>query len=129
MAHVAETRSRSSAGTFLAIYAGWIALCAVLAFALRGMEDPSRRAGRILQNDAGRVAVNLLRQRDPGRFRHWEAVHIAYARRGEGGAENRWVVLCDDVPHTALREALVVELRAADGGLISIRRPVPRTKY
>lgn len=127
MAHV-TTGWRQPAGRrslrFLAIYAVWILLCAALFFAFRSAEDPSRPAGRILQNDAGKTAIQVLRQRDPQRFRAWEAVHIAYARRGEGGSENRWVVLCDAVPHTALADALVVELRAADGALITIRKPV-----
>ena len=106
---------------FLALYVSWIAICAILFFALRHAEDPSRRAGRILSNDAGLRAVALLRQRG---FRGYEAVHIAYARRGEGGSENRWVVLCDRLPRTALRDAVVVELRAADGSLLTIRKPV-----
>jgi len=33
-------------------------------------------------------------------------------------------VLCDRVPHTALREAVVVELDAANGSLLAIRKPV-----
>jgi hypothetical protein len=33
------------------------------------------------------------------------------------------VVLLDRVPHTALRDAVVVELRASDGALIKMRRP------
>lgn len=109
---------------FPALYAGWILLCAIAFFALRNAEDPSRPGGRILQNDAGTAAVRILRQRDPQRFRTSEAVHVAWARRGEGGKENRWVVLCDAVPHTALRDAVVVELRATDGSLIRIRKPV-----
>ena len=104
---------------FIALYIVWIAVCGILFVALRGAEDPSRRSGRILSNDAGNLAVAVLRQHGrPG----YEAVHVAYARRGEGGAENRWIVLCDRVPHSALREAIVVELRAADGRLITIRR-------
>ncbi len=99
----------------------WIVFCAILFVALRHAEDPSRRAGRILSNDAGDRAVAILRQRGlPG----YEAVHVAYAAHGEGGGEPRWIVLCDRVPHTALAEALVVELRAADGSLIVIRKPV-----
>lgn len=106
---------------FLALYVSWIVLCAILFFSLRHAEDPSRRAGRILSNDAGDRAVSILRARG---IRGYEAVHVAYAARGEGGRENRWVVLCDRVPHTALEHAIVVELRAADGSLIGIRKPV-----
>jgi hypothetical protein len=102
----------------------WISLCVVLFFALRGVEDPSRRTDRILSVDAGRRAVAILRSRDAVRFRAYEAVHVAYARAGEGGRERRWVVLCDRVPHTGLREAIVVELRAEDGALITIRKPI-----
>jgi hypothetical protein len=106
---------------FAVVYIGWIALCATLFFALRHAEDPSRRAGRILSTDAGNRAVAMLRQKG---IRGYEAVHVAYAGRGEGGKENRWIVLCDRVPHTALADALVVELRAADGSLIAVRKPV-----
>jgi hypothetical protein len=106
---------------FLTLYVSWIAICAIAFFALRHAEDPSRRAGRILSNDAGIRAIAILRQRG---LRGYEAVHVAYASRGEGGAENRWIVLCDRVPHTALKDAIVVELRAVDGSLLTIRKPV-----
>jgi hypothetical protein len=99
---------------FVAIYILWIAVSAALFIAFRGGEDPSRRAGRILSNDAGSRAVAVLRERG---IRGYEAVHVAYS-------DGRWIVLCDRVPHTALREALVVELRAADGSLLVIRKPV-----
>ena len=108
---------------FWPLYILWIAICAILFFVLRGAEDPSRRADRILPADAGRRALSILRERDPQRFRSWEVVHVAYARAGEGAPEKRWVVLVDDVPHTALREALVVELRAEDGSLLRVRKP------
>jgi hypothetical protein len=89
-------------------------LCALLFIGLRGVEDPSRRAGRILSNDAGDRAVAILRQHG---YKGFEAVHVAYA-------DNKWIVLCDRVPHTAMRDAVVVELRAVDGSLITIRKPV-----
>jgi hypothetical protein len=114
---IADRRSQ----VFAAVYVSWIILCAILFFALRHAEDPSRRAGRILSNDAGDRAVAILRQRG---LRDYQAVHVAYAGRGERGEENRWIVLCDRVPHTALRDAVVVELRAVDGSLITIRKPV-----
>ncbi len=53
----------------------------------------------------------------------YDAVHVGYAKRGEAGSEDRWIVLCDRVPHTQLREAVVVELRAGDGSLLTIRKP------
>src|SRR5438876_10338739 len=65
------------------LYPAWILLCAALVFALRNSEDPSRRQGRILSNDAGVRAVNLLRQVDRARYRDYEAVHVAWE-------ENRW---------------------------------------
>jgi hypothetical protein len=105
------------------LYPAWIALCAVLFLALRHSEDPSRRPGRILSDDADIRALAILRQSDPVRFRDFEAVHVAYAGRGEGGDTNRWVVLCDRVPHTALREAVVVEVDAVDGRLLTMRGP------
>jgi hypothetical protein len=106
------------------LYAGWIALCALLFVALHGRPDPSRRSGRMLSDEAGIRALALLRNRDPKRFRSYEAVHIAWAARGEGGTVNRWVVLCDRVPHTALHDALVVELDGASGSPLVIRRPL-----
>lgn len=105
------------------LYPLWIALCAVLFLALRGAEDPSRRHGRILSEDAAVRAVQILRATDRDRFAQYEAVHTAWASRGEGGTANRWVVLCDRVPHTSLRQAVVVELDGADAHLLAIRPP------
>ncbi|HEX7192031.1 MAG TPA: hypothetical protein VF381_10730 [Thermoanaerobaculia bacterium] len=108
---------------FSLIYVSWIALCAVLFVGLRGAEDPSRRRDRILNNDAAARAEAIL-TRDV-RYRGYAVVHVAYANRGEGGAEARWVVLLDRVPHSALLDARVVELRASDGKLLMIRKPRP----
>ena len=105
---------------FFWLYPAWIALCAVLFFAVRGAEDPSRRRDRILNNDA---AILALRALPKPRYAGYETVHVAYAPRGEGGDRARWVVLCDRVPHTALRDAVVVELDARDGTLLTIRKP------
>ena len=99
------------------LYPAWILVCATLAFALRNSEDPSRRHGRILSNDAAVRAVNVLRQVDRGQYRGYEAVHVAWE-------ENRWIVLCDRVPHSALRDAVVVELDGRDGRLVRMRKPV-----
>jgi len=104
----------SRASRFAAIYVVWIALCGIGFVATRDAPDPSRRAGRILANDAGDRAVVVLRQRG---LRGYEAVHVA-------AESNRWIVLCDRTPHTALRDALVVELRAVDGALLAVRKPV-----
>jgi len=95
------------------LYPAWIALCAILFLALRHADDPSRRPGRILSNEAAVRALAILQR--PG----YEAVHVA----GEG---NRWIVLCDRVPHTGLREAVVVELDAVDGHLLVIREAIRR---
>ena len=92
---------------------------------MAGLEDPSRPEGRILSIEAGQRALAILRERDPRRFAEWEVVHVGRARAGEGGAEDRWLVLTDRVPHTALRDALVVELASEDGRLLRIR-PVVR---
>ena len=104
---------------FWLFYPAWIVLCAILFFALRGLEDPARPKGRILSIDAGQRALAIARDRG---YRDYEVVHVARARAGEGGREDRWVVLLDRVPHTRLREAVVVEVRIADGGLLAIRR-------
>ncbi len=101
------------------LYPAWILFCAALAFALRNSEDPSRRHGRILSDDAAARAVAVLRGADRARYRDYEAVHVAWET-------SRWIVLCDRVPHTALREAVVVELDGADGHLLRIRKPVTR---
>jgi len=106
---------------FPLFYISWIALCAVLFVGLRGVEDPSRRRDRILNNDAAARAEAILTA--DARYRGYEVVHVAYANRGEGGAEARWVVLLDHVPHSALHDARVVELRARDGKLLGVRPP------
>jgi hypothetical protein len=108
---------------FAGLYATWTLLCALGFFALRGAEDPSRRSGRILSDDAAAIAVSALRKSDPARFARYEAVHVAYAGRGEGGPVARWIVLCDRVPHTALEEAVVVELEAKEGRVLGVRKP------
>ncbi|MEK6375666.1 MAG: hypothetical protein AABO58_23560 [Acidobacteriota bacterium] len=99
------------------LYPSWILFCAALVFALRNSEDPSRRRGRILSNDAAARAVAVLRQSDGAKYRDFEAVHVAWER-------NRWIVLCDRVPHTALREAVVLELDGRDGRVLGIRKPI-----
>jgi hypothetical protein len=113
------TRNRRFAG----LYATWTLLCALGFFVLRGAEDPSRRSGRILSDDAAVIAVNVLRRTDPARFLRYEAVHVAYAGRGEGGPVARWIVLCDRVPHTALEQAVVVEVEAKRGSVLGVRKP------
>jgi len=104
------------------LYPVWIALCAILFLSLRHREDPSRRPGRILSDDAAVRAVASLQRSNPVRFQQFEAVHVAWAGRGEGGDSDRWVVLCDRVSHTALRAAMVVELDGKDGRVLVIRR-------
>lgn len=102
------------------IYLAWIALCALLFFALRNAEDPSRPKGRILSIEAGRMAKHAARERG---YRNYEVVHVARARAGEGGREERWVVLLDQVPRTKLQEAVVIELAMEDGRVLRVRRP------
>ena len=95
------------------LYPGWIVLCAVLFLALRGAEDPSRPRGRILSIDAGVKALSVAKQRG---LQNYEVVHVA--RAGD-----RWIVLLDKVPHTRLKEAVVVELKVEDGTLVRVRKP------
>lgn len=99
------------------LYPMWMVVCAVLFLALRGAEDPSRRRDRILSNQAGVRALQVLQEKAPDRFNKYEVVHVAWA-------DSRWIVLCDAVPRTALREAVVVELDGRSGKLLTIRRPV-----
>ena len=77
------------------LYPLWIAICAGLFIALQHRPDPSRPSGRILSNDAGVRALAILQKSDATRYSGYEAVHVAYAGRGEGGAVARWVVLMD----------------------------------
>jgi hypothetical protein len=104
----------------------WILLCALGFLALRNAEDPSRRRDRILNDDAAVLALRILDKTDHARYQGYEAVHVAYAGKGEVGTVARWVVLCDKVPHSGLEEAVVVELDAKDGRLIGVRPPVGR---
>lgn len=106
---------------WLPIYFAWILVCAALFLALGRAEDPSRPRGRILSIDAGHRALMIGRSRG---LRDYEVVHVARARAGEGAAEDRWVVLLDRVPHTRLRDAVVVELDIETGDLLRVRRPV-----
>ncbi|MEA2463220.1 MAG: hypothetical protein QOJ98_967 [Acidobacteriota bacterium] len=92
----------------------------LLFFALGGLEDPSRPKGRLLSIDAGLRARTIARERG---FHNYEVVHVARARRGEGGDADRWIVLLDQVPHTSLRAAVVVELAEDSGRLLRIRPP------
>ena len=102
------------------LYLGWIAVCAILFVALRHAEDPARPKGRILSIDAGSRALAIARARG---LRDYEVVHVARAKKGEGGEVDRWVVLLDQVPHTSLKHAIVIELDAATGTLLRIRAP------
>jgi hypothetical protein len=113
---------------FWPLYIVWSLVCLVLFFALSGLEDPSRPTGRILPAEAGQRAASILREQDPARFGSYRVVHVARGRAGEGSPEDRWVVLLDKVPHTSLREAIVVEIRSDDGTLLRIRPPAPAAR-
>ena len=102
------------------LYPAWILVCAILFLALGGLDDPSRPKGRILSIEAGQRAERIANQYG---LRDYEVVHVARAREKEGAAEERWIVLLDRVPHTRLREAVVIELRVEDGTLLRIRKP------
>jgi hypothetical protein len=101
---------------YFLLYPAWILACVVLFLALRGAEDPSRPRGRVLSNDAGAIAVRIVRTLP--QYRGYEAVHVALS-----DDHRSWIVLCDAVPHTALARAVVVELDAANGKLLKIRSP------
>ena len=102
------------------LYPAWFALCAILFVALDGLEDPSRPRGRMLSVEAARVAAAIAEQRG---LRGYEVVHVARARAGEGAAEDRWVILLDQVPHTSLQRAVVIELDIESGSFLRMRRP------
>jgi hypothetical protein len=103
-------------------YLGWLAVCAILFVALSGLEDPSRPQGSILSIDAGTRALAIAGEQG---LRGYAVVHVAKARKGEGGDQDRWVVLLDRVPHTRLRQAVVVEV-GLDGRFLRMRRPGER---
>ena len=69
----------------------------------------------MLSNDAGRIAAAIVRRQ----YRGYETVHVALS-----DDHRRWIVLCDAVPHTSFKRAVVVELDASDGKLLTIRKPV-----
>jgi hypothetical protein len=106
---------------FTLAFVGWAIVCAILFVATDGLDDPSRPKGRILSVDAGERALAIATRRG---LRGYEVVHVARGKAGEGAAEDRWVVLLDTVPHRGIREAVVVELDAATGKLLRIRKPV-----
>jgi hypothetical protein len=106
------------------VYPAWILVCAVLFLVLRELPDPSRQTDRLDRDSAAKRAVMHLMNSDRERFGGYEAVHTAFSPAGELGPEARWVVLCDRKQGGALRDAIVVEMRAADGKLIRIRPPV-----
>ena len=105
---------------FRLLYPAWLLLCALLFVALRHADDPSRPEGRVLSIDAGQRALVYAAERG---YRGYEVVHVARARRGEGGEIDRWVVLLDQVPHTSLHAAVVVEIDELRGKLLAIRAP------
>lgn len=104
---------------FVLAYVALALVCAILFFALDGLEDPSRPEGRILSIDAGQRALAIATQRG---YRNYEVVHVARGRKGEGALENRWIVLLDSVPHSGLKRAIVVELEEETGRMLRIRR-------
>ncbi|HEX2832238.1 MAG TPA: hypothetical protein VHW00_04445 [Thermoanaerobaculia bacterium] len=106
---------------FVLAYVALALVCAMLFFALDGLDDPSRPEGRILSVDAGRRALAIARQRG---YRNYEVVHVARGRKGEGAPENRWIVLLDTVPHRGLQRAVVIELDEESGKLLRIRKPL-----
>lgn len=103
------------------VYLAWIVFCGLLFAARSGAEDPSRRAGRLRNDEAAARAAAVVRRE--ACCRGYEVVHVAWANHGEGAPDARWVVLLDRVPHTALREAKVVEVRASDGAVLAVRAP------
>lgn len=108
---------------FWVVYPLWIVFCAVLFLALQDVEDPSRPGDRIHNEEASRRALAALHRVDAKRYADYVIVNVAYARSQETGSTPRWIVLADRRTRTALREAVVVELDAATGEVITIREP------
>jgi hypothetical protein len=104
---------------FALAYVALALVCAILFVALDGLEDPSRPKGRILSIHAGQRALAIAAERG---YRGYEVVHVARGRSGEGRPENRWIVLLDTVPHSGLKNAVVIELDEESGKLLRIRR-------
>jgi hypothetical protein len=80
------------------LYPLWMAICAVLFIALRGQEDPSRRPGRILSNDAAARAVAILRSGGP-QAKGWSGLQ---AKGWSGGLQPADGGLKAAAPHAAL---------------------------
>ena len=108
---------------FWLLYPAWILICVALFFALRQLPDPARPSGRIDRDSASRLALQYLVQSN-ARYGSHTPEHIAFSPSGELGPEARWVVLCYRDEASGFHDAMVVEVRASDGALIRIRRPV-----
>lgn len=106
---------------FWIAYPVLILVCALLFVVLRDAPDPSRRIDRVDKDDAAVIALAELRRSGGARYEAYEVVHVALAKRGEVTNEPLWLVLCDRRERSALREAVVVQLRAADGEVVGIR--------
>lgn len=99
----------------------WSLLCAGAFAALGGAEDPSRPEGRISPYKAEIIALEHLRTSDPVAWARFETVDSAMFRDRDRG--RLWLVLCDDERPSRLARAVVVEIDAASGRVVRVRRP------
>jgi hypothetical protein len=108
---------------FWVLYVVWIGGCALLFLLMQAleMEDPSRRRDRILSDEAGRIALALMVERDAARYRAYEVVNVAWSREREVAPDERWIVLLDTAVRSGLDDAVVVELDPM-GKPIRVRR-------
>jgi len=105
------------------LYPAWILATSVIVFALAKTDNGPRRGEGIRNTAAAVLALQTIERLD-SRYAGYEVVHIARAQSRLDGSPTRWVVLCDRPRRTGLRETVVVEIRAADGRVLRVRRPV-----
>jgi hypothetical protein len=115
-------RAELTSAGWLAAFTAWTALCAAAFVALGHAEDASRPEGRISPYQAEIVALDYLEALDAAAYAHFETVDSAIYRDRQRH-RTAWLVLCDDVQPSQLKRAVVVEVDAESGRVVTMRRP------
>ena len=102
----------------------WIA-CLAAINALRGVPF-AERDQPITMEVASEIAIEELRAVDPDRYEDYVVLNAAYSKSGELGLEPRWIVLCDDIDRTGLREAVAMDIDSETGRVLRIRKGLRR---
>jgi len=109
-------------GFYPVLYPAWLLVCAISFYALRSAPDPARPSELFTPTTAREEALGHLREFDPTRFDDYKVVDAGVYRDPASG-ERSWIVLCDTVPRSALKRAVVVDLDARSGKVLRTRRP------